>query len=334
MSSVHEDLDVTAQGVWRRYEVGVRGSLVRLGSAGGFSGARFWRSQGLTHDWLLRAWSPGMDRDRLSTIHGLQRQARLAGLDFVPDVLSDQRGQTFMRAGGRLWQVESWMAGNCDGEKPSSRRVESACRALAQLHLTWPKSTAGPCPAIHRRIQAMADWNDFVRRQEGPFPVSTALPRALVIAAHETLQKRLPELAELLRPWKNEESELQYCLCDVWRPHVLFVGDFVSGVIDYGSVKVDHVAGDLGRLLGSWVADDQELWDAGMNAYADVRPLCARTRILAAVLDRSGTILSLATWLLWLWRDRRTFNDASRAAERLQWLVERAARPPRKIIAY
>jgi Ser/Thr protein kinase RdoA (MazF antagonist) len=156
----------------------------------------------------------------------------------------------------------------------------------------------------------------------------------LVLAAHETLQKRLPELPELLRPWKDEESQLQYCLCDIWRPHVLFVGDQVSGIVDYGSVKVDHVAGDLGRLLGSWVADDQELWDAGMNAYAGIRALCTEERRLAGVLDRSGTILSLATWLLWLWRDRRTFDDVSRAAERLTWLVERAAGPPRESIAY
>src|SRR5262249_56800921 len=124
------------------------------------------------------------------------------------------------------------------------------------------------------------------------------LPEALLSAAHETLQKRLPAISQLLRPWQDQHWELQYCLCDIWRPHVLFVGDRVSGIIDYGSVKLDHIAGDLARLLGSWVADDQGLWDLGLDAYASVKPLCANERSLAAVLDRSGTILSLATWLL------------------------------------
>jgi hypothetical protein len=274
-----------------------------------------------------------MDSLRLSTIHGLQRQARLAGLGFVPNVLTDQRGRTFDRADGRLWQVESWMTGDCDGEPARPRRVECACKAIAQLHLSWPKNGVGPCPAIQRRIQVMGEWNDFVRCHHGPFP-QTILPRALVSAAHEALQKGLRELPELLNPWQNKEWELQYCLCDIWRPHVLFVGDCVSGVIDYGSVKIDHVAGDVARLLGSWITLDQQLWDAGIRAYAEVKPLCAEERLLAAVLDRSGTTLSLATWLLWLWRDHRTFDNVSRAAGRLQWLVNRAARPPREAIAY
>jgi Ser/Thr protein kinase RdoA (MazF antagonist) len=172
----------------------------------------------------------------------------------------------------------------------------------------------------------MADWHDFVRRGQAPFTVQTPLPGALVSAAHEILQKGLSLLPQLLSPLKDRDWELQYCLCDIWRPHVLFVGDMVSGIIDYGSVKLDSVAGDLGRLLGSWVVDNQELWDAGINAYAGVRPLSAQERRLAAMLDRSGTILSLATWLLWLWRDHKTFDDVSNAAERLKWLVERAAR--------
>jgi Ser/Thr protein kinase RdoA (MazF antagonist) len=324
MSDAHEDLDVTAQNVWRRYDVAEQEPLLRLGNSSGFSGARFWRSHGRTKDLLLRAWPSGMDADRLSNIHGLQEQAHLGGLSFVPDILLDKYGQSFVQVEGRLWQVESWMTGDCDRNGPSPKRVNTACKALAQLHLAWPKAAAGPCPAIQRRLQVMAEWNEFVRRQNGLFPAQTTLPNALVSAAHETLQKGLPKLPELLRLRKDKEWQLQYCLCDIWRPHVLFVGDRVSGIIDYGSVKVDHVAGDLARLLGSWVADDQELWNAGLEAYGAVRPLSADERILAAVLDRSGTILSLATWLLWLWRDHRSFDAVAAASERLKWLVERA----------
>jgi Ser/Thr protein kinase RdoA (MazF antagonist) len=325
MSSAHQDLDVTAHDVWRRYAVLEKRPLTRLGNAGGFSGARFWLSRGDTGDWLLRAWPAAMDADRLSTIHGLMRRARLAGLDFVPDILLDRRGQTFVRMQGRLWQVESWMAGHSDEGGPSPQRVNSACKALAQLHLSWPETATGTCPAIQRRIEVMADWNDFIRKQNGCFPAQTALPNALISTAYEVLQKGLLQLPDLLRSWENQEWELQYCLCDVWRPHVLFVQDVVSGIIDYGSVKVDHVAGDLARLLGSWVADDQKLWDGGLDAYAAVKPLLTKERSLAAMLDRTGTILSIANWLLWIWRDQRTFDDVSAASERLNWLIERAA---------
>jgi Ser/Thr protein kinase RdoA (MazF antagonist) len=325
MSSAHEDLDATAEDVWRRYDILEEGPLSPLDAAGGFSGARLWRGQTGTGDWLLRGWPASMNAGRLSMIHGLQRQARLAGLGFVPDVLSDKSGETFVLMKGRLWHVESWMTGHCDRGPFHPNKIEAACQALAKLHLAWPKTGSGSCPAIHRRVQALADWNDFVGSQKGSFPTQTALPADLVSAARDALEKGLRELPELLGSWKKEEWNLQYCLCDIWRPHVLFVGDRVSGIVDYGSVKVDHVAADLGRLLGSWVAGEQHLWDAGLDAYAAVKPLCARERILAAVLNRSGTILSLATWLLWLCRDQRTFDDASKATERLEWLVEQAS---------
>src|SRR5262249_17854755 len=111
MESVHKDLDATAQNVWQRYPLGETGRLLRLGNAGGCSGACFWRSQEHRDAWLLRGWPRGMDAGRLSIIHGLQRQARLAGLGFVPELLLDKFGQTFVSMGERLWQVESWMAG-------------------------------------------------------------------------------------------------------------------------------------------------------------------------------------------------------------------------------
>jgi Ser/Thr protein kinase RdoA (MazF antagonist) len=286
-----------------------------------------------------------MDADGLSTIHELQRQARGVGLGFVPNIVRHKDGQFIVRMEDRLWQVESWMAGECDGQQPRPKRVESACSALAQLHLSWPKVAAGPCPAIQRRLDVIAEWNVFVRlgqnapstpllspsrgRREnsgGSLPDQTALPKALVSAAYEALQRGLPELPDLLRPWQDKELERQYCLCDIWRPHVLFVGDRVSGIVDYGSVKVDHVASDLARLLGSWIGDDRQLWDAGFEAYASIKPLRAEEKALAMVLDRSGTILSIANWLLWLWRDQKAFDNPSLAAERLSWLVERAAR--------
>ena len=60
---------------------------------------------------------------------------------------------------------------------------------------------------------------------------------------------------------------MQPCLCDPWHDHVLFTGDQVSGVIDYGSVKEDHIAVDLARLLGSLVEDDENAWSIGLKAY-------------------------------------------------------------------
>ena len=95
--------------------------------------------------------------------------------------------------------------------------------------------------------------------------------------------------------WRS--AVLQPCLCDVWHDHVLFEGDAVTGLVDYGGVKVDNVATDLARLLGSLAGDDPVLRDAGLRAYSRLRPLSLAEEALVPVLDRTGTLLGIANWL-------------------------------------
>jgi homoserine kinase type II len=119
---------------------------------------------------------------------------------------------------------------------------------------------------------------------------------------------------------------LQPCLCDVWHDHVLFEGERVTGLVDYGSVKTDHVAVDLARLLGSLVGDDRQQQAAGLEAYARLRPLSPEECRLVAALDETGTVLGAANWLRWLYHDVRRFEDREAVARRLAALVQRIER--------
>src|SRR5262249_27010740 len=100
-------------------------------------------------------------------------------------------------------------------------------------------------------------------------------------------------------------------------------GDEVTGIVDYGSMKEDHVAVDLARLLGSLVEDDEARWAAGLAAYQRVRPLTRNEIDLTRWLDRTGTVLAAVNWLRWLLVDNRAFDDRQQIAKRLQRLVER-----------
>jgi Ser/Thr protein kinase RdoA (MazF antagonist) len=119
---------------------------------------------------------------------------------------------------------------------------------------------------------------------------------------------------------------LQPCLCDIWHDHVLFQDDGVSGVIDYGAVKQDHVAVDLARLLGSLVGDNTELWTVGLRAYRTMRPLSEQEERLAWALDRTGTVIALGTWLRWIYREKRSWTDEDAVAGRVKELVGRVER--------
>jgi Ser/Thr protein kinase RdoA (MazF antagonist) len=103
----------------------------------------------------------------------------------------------------------------------------------------------------------------------------------------------------------------------------LFEGEAVTGLIDFGSVKVDHVAVDLARLLGSLAGDDGRLRDAGLQAYQRLRPLSVEEQALVTFLDQTGTIIALATWLKRLALEGRHFEDSTAIALRLGALIER-----------
>ena len=70
-------------------------------------------------------------------------------------------------------------------------------------------------------------------------------------------------------------------MCDLWHDHILFTGNAVTGLIDFGSVKEDHVAVDLARLLGSMIGDDAAIWEVGLSAYQRIQPLSAEEAALA-----------------------------------------------------
>jgi Ser/Thr protein kinase RdoA (MazF antagonist) len=306
-----------------------KGEVQFLHNHGGFSGARLWRVEA-ADGWLcLRAW-PFLQllEDYLPKVHHLMERARAAGLSFVPSVYHTARGETYVQHADRFWDFTMWMPGHADFHNaPSSHRLAQGCTALAQLHETWkPASThRALCPAIRRRLQKHGDWAELAASgwrpaiahdPEDPFTESVG-------RASRLLDHWLQRIPPMLAPWMERVVSVQPCHCDLWQDHVLYEKDDVVGLIDYGSVKTDHVAVDLARLLGSMAGDDQDLWAAGLAGYRTVRPLSAEEETLVHVLDRTGTVLALANWFKWLYKEKRAFPDRRAVARRLTDLVNR-----------
>jgi homoserine kinase type II len=115
---------------------------------------------------------------------------------------------------------------------------------------------------------------------------------------------------------------LQVCLRDVWSAHVLFTGNRVTGLIDFDALKVDSVATDIARLLGSYASDNTELWSEGVLAYHQVRPLSVAEREAIAVYDLSAVLLTGLQWLEWILLEGRDF-EASHVLPRLDATIGR-----------
>jgi Ser/Thr protein kinase RdoA (MazF antagonist) len=323
-------LDRAAGQVRERYRLAwIESPLVPLGNRGGFSGARLWRCEGIAGRLCLRAWPAHKTAAWVRRLHHLMEAARRQGLDFVPAVYGAGNGDTVVEAAGRVWELTQWLEGQANfAENPSPVRLEAACEALAKLHRTWEAFTASaePCPAVRRRLQLLADWQSLVSTGWRPQDLSNPQLDALWPVTERALRGLpgwLHEVTRCLGPWIDFCCPVQPCLCDPWHDNLLFEGDRLTGLIDYGTVKHDHVAVDLARMLGSLVGDDPAGWERGLRAYRRVRGLSDEEEQLAHVLDRTGTILGVVNWLRLLYYEGRLYEDPAAVARRLESLLNR-----------
>jgi homoserine kinase type II len=107
---------------------------------------------------------------------------------------------------------------------------------------------------------------------------------------------------------------------------VLFEGDRVTGIVDFGAMQYDHVAADIARLLGSFAGDQLELWRAGLGAYRGLQSLTERERLLVDMYDKSGLLLGGIHWLQWVFVDGREFVNRRAVLARFDEIVGRLVR--------
>ena len=111
---------------------------------------------------------------------------------------------------------------------------------------------------------------------------------------------------------------LQPCIRDIRREHVLFEGNRVSGIIDFGALRLETVAGDVARLLDSLANDDLAMWQHGLAANQSVRPLSDDELTLVEAFDLSAPLLSGLNWIDWIFRGGRTFEDPAEVVRRVK----------------
>lgn len=305
-------------GVLARYGAAV-GGLRWVPVGGGFSGAAVWRGDDDRGPVLaLKAWPAGTTADRLAGVHRMMTRA--VHLPFVPVVVPALDGPTAVVAGGRVWDLCRWMPGAADfHSNPTPARLANACAALAQLHCAWRPviPMRARCPAVRRRLDLLARWRELSASQSHP-ALNEPLRRAwqVVSASADHAERSLREAD--VRP-----VAVQPCLCDVWGEHLLFTGDDVTGVIDYGAAKDDHVSVDLARLLGDLVGDDDSRFAAGLAAYRAAGGELDVPDAFVRLLDRTGAVCGLITWLLRLCDAGYRHPDPAAVAARVGKLVAR-----------
>lgn len=308
----------------------------------GFSGALILRI-GTRKGWFcLRRWPESMSLQRLRTIHRLIRHVAGRGLDCLAVPVASLSGESWVEEADGLWQLEPWMPGvPDDADQPDVARLHAAATELARWHraaesfVEEPDSGQKRCtdrrdeasPAIRERLAMLLDLNQNLTaleaglRGEPDAAFQNAGQQLLTIWRWRSsaVQRSLESVREVLVP-------VQYCLRDLWFEHLLFTGSKLTGLIDYGAIRVDSVACDLARWFGSLTLSGQAR-SAVLAAYEQLRPLSPAESALLEPLEQSGLMLSGMVWLRRRYIERSLTGDLSRITARLSAMNRRLSPP-------
>ncbi len=297
-----------------------------LGNAGGLSGARLWRFDSGRGSLVARCWpEDGPDLARLSGIHAWLAGA--ADLGFVPAPIPTLDGRTAVEVDGRLWEVAPWMPGVADlGRPPAPGRLRAGFAGLAAfLARLGPAGSVGPSPGLAARVAEIDRLllGDFgaIRAAVDRAPADECstlarawLDRAIVLA---------PRIGESTRKAAGRPLPRQPCLRDARPDHFLFDGDRLAGLVDFGAMGVDSVAGDLARLLAEWVGPDRTARAAALASFESIRPLSEAEARSIGAFESANALLGAGHWARWHFLERRRFDDDRAVLKGLRRGLER-----------
>jgi homoserine kinase type II len=144
------------------------------------------------------------------------------------------------------------------------------------------------------------------------------------LAARWLSEARLhaPALRRELAGAVHRQTPLQPCVRDLRHAHLLFDGDDLTGLIDFGAMDVDSVAGDLARLIGDWFPNDRAARAEALQAYESDRPLSTTEHSLIATFERANSLLIGAHWLRMCFVEGRVFEQPDAPAEGFKKSIE------------
>ncbi|MFN0197707.1 MAG: phosphotransferase enzyme family protein [Planctomycetaceae bacterium] len=315
-------------------------AIVSVDSSQSFSGAELYRVETPSGSFCLRGWPPNsLPLVRIRGLHQLLLHLFASGMTQVAVPLPTIAGATTFEWENRVWHLEPWMPGVADFRgDPQPEKLANAMIALAEWHraaANWNApddcsqwfgvSAAAPSPAALERLARFNEWDGE----------NLAVLRARIHVSapsgwRETGTRFLSHFERLTKIVRDELQRfesvllpLQPCLRDIWSEHVLFTGTKVTGLIDPTACRIDHVAVDLARLLGSFLDDDIASWKFALQAYQQYHPLSDIELEYVRVLDRSSTLLSGMNWLGRYFLQGSIIGNPESALKRLVNLTKR-----------
>jgi homoserine kinase type II len=237
---------------------------------------------------ILTLYEKRVAPDDLPFFLGLMEH--LAGRGFTcPQPVKTRRGKVLGTLAGRPAAIVTFLDGMWI-RKPNAAHCAALGEALARLHL------AGADFALKRRNALSVDaWRPLLRAAAGRADrVQPGLEQ--VIAA---------EVDHLERQWPRDLPQ-GVIHADLFPDNVFFLGNRLSGLIDFYFACTDTLAFDVAICLNAWCFELDHSYNvtrgrALLQAYAKARALSPAERGLLPLLARGAALRFLLTRLVdWL----------------------------------
>ena len=227
-------------------------------------------------------------RDDLPFFLGLMEHLAHRGI-ICPQPVKNKKGEALGQLAGKPAAIVTFLEG-VSVRRPNVSHCAEVGRALARLHL------AGADFKLHRKnALALAGWEALAR---------TAGKRADEVApGFEALIGE--ELAQLSKAWPRQLPR-GVIHADLFPDNVFFLGEKLTGLIDFYFACDDLLAYDLAVCLNAWCFEPDASYNvtkgrALLSGYFEVRPLGPEEMEAMPLLARGAALRFLLTRLVdWL----------------------------------
>ena len=234
---------------------------------------------------ILTLYEKRVAKNDLPFFLGLMTHLAANGLN-CPQPVKNRNGDMLGQVAGRPAAVITFLDGMWI-RRPSAGHCAALGEALARLHL------AGL---------------DFVAARANALSVSAWRPlylgcRARANELHRDLEQFLAaELLHLEAAWPRELPQ-GIIHADLFPDNVFFLGNQLSGLIDFYFACTDFLAYDVAVCLNAWCFETDHSYNVTkgkslLQAYAQVRPLSREERMLLPLLARGAAMRFLLTRLV------------------------------------
>ena len=203
-----------------------------------------------------------------------------------PQPVKNRKGETLGRVAGRPAAIITFLDGMWI-RRPSAGHCAALGEALAKLHVAGLEFGMRRANAL-----SVAGWR--------PLYLSC---RARANELHRDLEQSLAaELSHLEAAWPRELPQ-GVIHADLFPDNVFFLGNRLSGLIDFYFACTDFLAYDVAVCLNAWCFETDHSYNVTkgrslLQAYARVRPLTRSEQEMLPLLARGAALRFLLTRLV------------------------------------